>query len=221
MERIRHAKQSALDGILFLQGVFKKDCRKLEDMLQDKLMNVSASPPQDIKTYDKIPVSFTTVDKWIKSTNLTCWFCHRTFKNRPWFEPQSIEPVSEGEIGNILGPDEVKNSVNTKSHCIIIHGIFCTCNCVRAYINLHTKDLTEKLNKVAMLKYVYELFNGKSIPDIQPSPPPTDMVQYGGTLTTTAYQQKIDSLDAAYIEELEDNNFSAICIYMKTMGITG
>ena len=67
-----------------------------------------------------------------------------------------------------------------------------------------------------MLKFVYEIYNGKKIPDIQPSPSPMFMIQYGGDITEQEYQQKIDSLDLAYIRELEDNNFAAICqIYAK------
>lgn len=67
-----------------------------------------------------------------------------------------------------------------------------------------------------MLKYVYELFIGKTIPDIQPSPDPTIMVQYGGYLTELEYQQKINKLDIAYIHELDDNNFASICdIYLR------
>lgn len=220
MERLKYMKHPSTSGILFLQGVFKKDCKRIEDMFEDKLMTKNVIN-QETKIYDKIPVNFTNVNDWPKSTNLLCWYCSRSFKNRPWFEPQSIEPVSEVSNGKVLDCNEIKKLVNKKQISIGVRGVFCTCNCTRAYIDLHTRDISDKLNKIAMLKYVYEIFMGKSIPDIQPAPPPTEMQQYGGgTLTVLDYQQKIDSLDSSYQRELEDNNFASICnIYMKTLGI--
>ena len=216
MERLRYMKQPIM-GTLFLQGVFKKDCKRIEEMFQDKLM-VENIKPQETKVYDKIPVNFTTLNNWLKSTNLCCWYCNRTFKNRPWFEPQSIEPISETSNGVLLDYNELKKCINKKSLSIVVNGIFCTCNCVRAYIDLHTNELSDKLNKIAMLKYTYEIFMGKPIPDIQPSPPPTNMIQYGGSLTPLEYQQKIDNLDTAYQRELEDNNFVSICTnFIKTL----
>jgi len=216
MDRIRSVKRSSKRGVLFLEGVYKSDCRQMEDIFQDRLMpetNIST-----IKVYDKIPTVFTTVEEWPKSTNIQCWFCNRSFKSRPWFEPQSIEPNSVGNVGKMLTTDEVMNSVNTHNVKIVPKGIFCTCNCVRAYIDLHTKQLSSKHDKVSMLKYVYQLFNNKTIPDIQPSPEHTDMVQHGGYLTEAQYQKKIDSLDSAYVHELDDNNFANICdVYLTTM----
>lgn len=213
MDKIKN-KLLSNDGVLFLQGVFKKDCKRMEDMFREKII-VENTNDRETKLYDKIPVIFTSLNDWFKSTNLHCWFCSRTFKNRPWFEPQSIEPVSEISNGAILSNAELKKSVNIKKLSIVVHGIFCTCNCVRSYIELHTRDMSEKLNKIAMLKMVYYIFMGKNIPDIQPSPPPTEMIQYGGSLSPGEYQQKIDNLDSSYIRELEDNNFASLCAILN------
>ena len=208
MDRLKSIK-STIDGVLFLQGVFKTDCKRIEEMFQDKLMSENKAPVE-MTNYDKIPTYFTTLSEWTKTTNLACWYCNRTFKTRPWFEPQSIEPLNDSS--------EKKNDTSENAVIIAVHGVFCSCNCVRAYINLHTSSLSDRLNKIAMLKYVYEIFNGKSIPDIQPSPPPTEMLMYGGSLSSTQYQQKIDHLDVAYMKELEDNNFASICnIYINTI----
>ena len=62
--------------------------------------------------------------------------------------------------------------------------------------------MAEKLNKISMLLYLYEIFNNRQIPDIQPSPKPTEMIQYGGSLTSNDYQKKIESLDLTYLKEL-------------------
>jgi len=216
MDRIRLANKVTSHGVLFLQGVYKKDCKNMEDIFQDRLM--SEINTRQIKIYDKIPNIFTGLDSWPKRTNLKCWYCDRTFKNRPWFEPQSIEPRSIGNIGKIIPYSELLKSVNKKSVSIIPRGVFCTCNCVRAYINTYTKDISYKHDKVAMLLYVYEIFTSKKIPDIQASPEKVEMVQYGGNLSPIDYQNKINMLDEEYIQELEDNNFSNICnIYLHTM----
>jgi hypothetical protein len=219
MDRLKLLKKNSIDNdVLFLQGVYKSDCLKLDDMFHNKILVDSHTTQNDI-VYDKIPSMFTNLNLWPKHTNILCWRCNRTFKKRPWFEPQSIEPISDnstGVIGKILTDVELKKSINIKGFCISVVGMFCSCNCVQAYININSKDLTERLNKTEMLKFVYEIYNGKKIPDIQPSPSPMNMIQYGGELTDAEYQQKIDSLDSNYIRELEDNNFAAICqIYVK------
>ena len=202
-------------GILFLQGVFKRDIGKTEESYQEQLSHL------DMKVYDKIPVNFTTPERWLKSTNICCWYCSRTFKGRPWFEPQSIEPVCDVSSGGMLSKKELINSINKKSVSIVINGIFCSCNCVRAYIDLHTRDISERHNKIEMLKYIYEIFTGKKIPDIQPSPPPTEMIQYGGYITSQDYQQKIEQLDGSYQKELDDNNFASICNMFKKQQSAG
>lgn len=208
MNRIRNAKKLTVDGVLFLAGVYKKDCKKIEDFFTDRLLGDGRV---ETKQYDRIPVTFTTLDLHPKNTNLTCWNCCRTFKDRPWFEPQSIDPVSKGTVGSIIPAESLNKSKATRGYCISIKGNFCSPNCVRRYINVYTRDMSERLNKIAMLKFVYEIFMGQRISDIQPAPPHTDMVQYGGHLTSQEYQKKLDELDINYQKELSDSSFASIC----------
>jgi len=205
MEKFKSIKTRILDGVLFLQGVFKKDYRKIEDIFQDRLMGDITN---ETKIYDKLPVIFTSLQTWPKSTNLKCWNCSLGFKTRPWFEPQSIEPISEGTIGNL--PCQTTTSIK-KSISVPTKGCFCSANCVAAYISLHTKSLSEQHNKMSMLKYIYEIFTGKLPTYIHPSPSPTELIQYGGDITESEYRQKIEALDVTYKRELEENNFSNIC----------
>jgi len=73
-----------------------------------------------------------------------------------------------------------------------------------SHINLYSKDISEKLNKIMMLKVVYEIFNnGKTISDIKISPAHTEMIQYGGTYTEQEYQKKIEQLDHSYKYDIE------------------
>jgi hypothetical protein len=223
MDRLRLSNKNINDNsVLFLAGVYKSDFQKFDDMIQDKIL--SENPiSQNIISYDKIPTLFTTLNNWPKSTNILCWRCNRSFKKRPWFEPQSIEPISDnttGNVGKMLNEIDLKKSINIKGVCITTLGVFCSCNCVQAYINIYSRDIIDKINKTEMLRFVYEIFTGKKIPDIQPSPSPMIMIHFGGDKTEQEYQQIIESLDMAYIRELEDNNFAAICqVYARKLKI--
>jgi len=214
MEQIKLVKKTISKKTLFLKDVFKTDCNRIEDIFQNRLMH---RVDHEKKIYDTIPKIFTTLDKWPMTSNLLCWFCNRAFKTRPWFEPQSIEPYfNNTTAGKFLNSAEMKKAINTKNVIITCQGVFCSCNCVCAYINLHTHNLAEKYNKIAMLKYVYEIFTGISIAEIKPSPKHTEMIQYGGCLTPSEYQCKIDQLEYETNTPQHSYKFSEACsIYMK------
>lgn len=219
MNRLQLSKKNVFKtGILFLQGVFKRDCKTIEDQFTDALLTDVESDLNG-NSYDKIPVRFTTIKNWPDSTNLLCWYCNQSFKGRPWFEPKSIEPVSNGQVGVLLSSDKVKKSKNTHGFSIITNGIFCSCNCVRSYINLHSADESQKNDRIAMLRgIVYEAFTESTISDIVPSPPYTEMVQYGGELSRCEYRKKVSNLNKKYLAELSDNKYANICnIYMEKL----
>lgn len=210
MENIRSIKQrSDNKGILFLAGVYKKDCKRLEDIFQDRLLYTNQET-KSYQKYDSIPVNFTTLEEWPEKTNLLCWYCTRNIENRPWFEPQSIEPRSIGSVGKLLNKSQLLQSIHEHGVVISVKGIFCSCNCVRAYIDLHTSNIGERYNKIAMLKYVYEIFMNRSISDIRPSPKHTSLVQYGGSLTSSDYQKKINKLDNSSEQDINENRFNEL-----------
>jgi hypothetical protein len=206
MNKLKVAKRQTLDGILFLAGVYKKDCKKIEDFFHERLLYDNTA---DSKMYDKIPMTFSSMENWPQSTNLTCWLCNRTFKNRPWFEPQSIESVNKGDVGIMISSADIKKTKVENSYCIHTKGNFCSANCVMRYIIIYSKDLSDKLNKIAMLKILYEIFTGRKLSDIIPSPLPIEMVQYGGSISQQAYQKKIEDLNI--YNSVNDDGFSANC----------
>ena len=69
MDKIKN-KLLSNDGVLFLQGVFKKDCKRMEDMFREKII-VENTNDRETKLYDKIPVIFTSLNDWFKSTPVT------------------------------------------------------------------------------------------------------------------------------------------------------
>ena len=188
MEKIRIVKKQAIDGILFLPGVFKKDC-KIEDFFVNKLLINNAF---EQSKYNKLVVTFTNIENYPTSTNLLCWSCTRSFKTRPYFEPQQISQTVAS-----------KTTISAK-------GNFCSPNCVIRYIQVYTKDMSERKNKIEMLKIVCELFTGKKPLEIMAAPPHTDMVQYGGNLSLYEYQKELEKLDIDLMHKKEENAMNSI-----------
>lgn len=192
---------------LFLQGVYKTDCERMEDIFQNRLI-ANNNEPEKIEIYDKIPPHFYDTTSWKKSTNIPCWWCTRKFKTIPWFIPTSIEPNSKGDVGVMITSNNIRNTKNEKGVIIGVEGNTCCANCSRAWIDKNVHEIGERQNKIAMLHYLYELINGKKIPDIQPSPNPhTQLSKFGkGNLSESEYQKIIDRLDSDFARELENYN---------------
>ena len=165
--------------VLFLPGVFKKDCRRVEEIFIDRFNDTP-----DYDKYDKIPTHFTTIEAHPTHTNLKCWSCCMNFKTRPWFEPMGWS----------------KNS-------IAIRGNFCGPCCVVAHIKLHTSSLAAQHNKINMLKYVYEIFTGNRVITIKPAIPHTCMLEYGGDTTPEAYIKLLEQIETAHMVEHDAANF--------------
>jgi hypothetical protein len=182
MNKIKSAKKQSIDGVLFLPGVYKRDCKKIDDIFADRLLNDNT----EYQRYDKIPISFTDLESHPKTTNLACWNCTRLFKGRPYFEPQAISPSGYKKI------------------TITTNGVFCSPQCVRRYINVYTKDLSERNNKISMLKIVCEIFTGYKFDEIYPAPAHTELIQYGGTLSSYDFQKKLHKLSNQFDKNYTD-----------------
>lgn len=165
-------------NIMFLSGCFLQDCNTIEDMFDERLVNQSSNENMyniEKIVYGCIPKTFETVDKWLEKTNIKCWSCDCVFYSRPVTSPYTLHK----EDNNIKMDTE---------------GIFCSWSCASYYINLHFKG-TEKWERHEFLKKLYNIFTGKTIDYIEPSPPKTIMVQYGGKKTQKEYMDIIKSLN--------------------------
>ena len=170
--------------VLFLPGVFKKDCRKVEEIFTDRFLDAP-----DYDKYDKIPSHFTSIETHPTHTNLKCWSCCMNFKTRPWFEPLSLSKNSMAIRGNFCGP------------C-----------CVVLYIKLHTLNISAQHDKLNMLKYVYEVFTGNRVITIKPAIPHTCLLEYGGDMTVEAYIKTLEQIETTYMIDNEAVNLSKINI---------
>ena len=157
--------------VLFLPGVFKKNCRKVEEIFTDRFLDAP-----DYDKYDKIPQQFTTIEAHPTHTNLKCWSCCRNFKTRPWFEPVSLSKNSMAIRGNFCGPC-----------CVVLH------------IKLYTTNVAAQHDKLNMLKYVYEIFTGNRVITIRPALPHTCQLEYGGDMTPEAYLKALEQIETTYM----------------------
>jgi hypothetical protein len=189
---------------LFLRGIYKKDYKKIEEIFHERLCNEIQQ--KNIKMYDKIPQYFTNINKWIKQTNISCWYCYNQIKSIPKFIPKTIETKNF-------------NSEEEKIYNISVEGLFCSFNCAQAYIDeCYSKDIYDHINKTNMLLFLYYLFNNKIISYIKPALSKFKMTQFGGNLTQQEYENEILQMDSNQQKEIEDINFSILCeSYIKNI----
>lgn len=169
-------KEYKISKILFIKGVFIKDCMPIDEIFEQQIMEqLNNETPIDV--YKKLPTNFTGTDTWIKNTNLKCWYCDLNFDNQPVFIPKLIEPAST-PIG----------------YNISTHGCFCSFCCAMAYNNLYNTKLCNNLHVRDMLLFLYKIFNGNSVKEIFQSPSKYEMAHYGGPTDVIVYRNKIHSL---------------------------
>ena len=185
-------------NILFLRGCFLGDCNSIEDMFDEQLVNQSMTECEIYEMsntiYDEIPKTFTTKEEWTKKTNLKCWSCDCNFHNVPVFIPNSLERSES--VDNTYGNMDVL-------------GNFCSWNCAAQFINLYYTG-TEKWEKHELLKLLYKNFTGSTIDEIVPSPPKTQMKQYGGKKTQKEYRDMLITLNDSYITSIRHNSIDHI-----------
>jgi hypothetical protein len=215
MNRIKNAKKQSIDGVLFLQGVFKTDCDRIEDFFHERLLHGNDKPK---KIYDKLPMVFTGLSSWPTYTNLLCWSCTLSFHNRPWFEPQSINPVSTGAVGNYIDSGKLdKSGIIKNKYNINVKGCFCSQNCVMRHIITYSKSMSERLDKKLMLLFLYEIFTGVKITNIEPAPMFNELVQYGGDKTDVEFRKKIEDLNNVQLRQENELFISSCKTYLNTL----
>ncbi len=132
---------------------------------------------EDTKEYVKPPDKFTTLTEWATETNIKCWFCRLSFKGRPKFIPHNIEA------------DHPQITENTK-YKIITEGVFCSWNCVVAYIKSQTQYQKNREKIIDMVYFTFSIFEGKQPKHIEQSPQPEKYLrEYGGRYEPYEYKK--------------------------------
>jgi len=170
-------------NILFLKGVKLSDLKTFDMMflskIQENLSNYNVEKPAQLASaeYSALPKSFININKWIKSTNLHCFYCDRQYKTCP-------VPIPSGET--------VFRS--NREFEINIQGLCCNFPCVVAYLISSCQKKSDYDIKLNLLLDLYLLFTGTAIKIIKPSPSKYIMKKYIGNdrgITEDEYGDKI------------------------------
>ena len=166
-----------ISKLLFIKGVYIKDCIKIDDIFEQQLLD-RISDDKPIIVYNKIPSNFTDMKSWIQTINIKCWHCDLKFLGIPVFIPKIIEP-----------------STTHKSYNIATFGCFCSFPCAMAYNNIYNHKICKNISVKEMLLLLYKIFHGVSIKEIFPAPPKYEMIHYGGKVDPMDYKTKIEDLE--------------------------
>lgn len=164
------------------------------DDLFDERINESIQEQNDTTIiYDEMPKTFTTLDNYVKSCNLLCWYCDRSFTKRPIFISPTIHEVNDGQI-------EYE-----------VFGNFCSFNCAISYIDCyHTGYIKDKLKD--RLHNICTIFTGHPGVVISPAIPKTVMKQYGGNKTIEEYAKLMNDINpekVTYKQIVQERNRKA------------
>jgi hypothetical protein len=165
--------------ILFIKGVFLKDCIPSDDIFEKQMIEQLQYNTAYIEVYNKIPLIFTSMETWVKKTNLSCWHCCLEFDSIPVFIPKIIDSSAFDKFN------------------ISTYGCFCSFNCAMAYNNIYNKKICDNIHVKNMLLFLYKIYTKKSVKEILPSPSKYQMNHYGGNLEKIQYKKKIIKIKEA------------------------
>ena len=169
-------KEYKIPKILFIKGVFIKDCILIDDIFEKQIIE-QLNIENPIISYNNFPSIFTNLETWIKKTNIKCWYCDLNFNNMPVFIPKIIE-----------------NTGLNADYKIITSGCFCSFCCAMSYNNLYFPKICDNINNKDMIKFLYKIFNNTKIKEILPSPSKYIMNQYGGDVDSFIYRNKLNEI---------------------------
>ncbi len=176
-------KEYKVPKILFVKGVFLKDCMPIDDIFEQKLMD-QLDLEDSVIPHKPLPSIFNSMEAWPRTTNLRCWHCDLAFNNTPVFIPKGIDVLS-------------KDTYN-----ISTYGCFCSFNCAIAFNNLYNTKICDNINVRDMLMFLYKIFKETAVKEILPSPSRYIMRHYGGSVDMAGDQLKINELQGR-MKELE------------------
>ena len=122
----------------------------------------------NIKKKQSIPQSFDNLSTWIESTSIVCWYCTLPIEGVPVPMP----------ISRSMGKYDTE-------------GLFCTFNCVCAYVMEHNKSKAEINVIKTLMQELYQIFYNKTIEFITPSPSKTKLEKFGGHMSDAEYKKQM------------------------------
>ena len=164
--------------ILRLTGVRISDYVPVEDIADERLLELEPTSETDVCTYDAIPPTFTTIDRWPATTNLRCWQCDERFDTPPCFVPTHVREVTR--------PGAPDSQIEFG-----VHGNMCSFVCAELWISTqYAGDAERQWRARDNLAIVYFMFTGRRTACIRPAPNKTEMREYGGVLSADEFRAK-------------------------------
>lgn len=226
---------SARPKILFLPGVFIRDCPRPEDESSEEIieldddldsiatdvtaleMTVKTRP--SIKKYDLIPMQFTGRDSWPKSTNLLCWYCSRSFDEFPWTVPISCSRnliADDSDVTDVSDASLLESFGTFKEALVMdVHGNFCSCSCALTYIKrILDPTIINRHESERLLLMFAEIITIKKMTHIALADPPTLMQKYcgpGGKTEETYIEENLQKT-TKYINAIEKSVQSNVVV---------
>lgn len=95
-----------------------------------------------------IPITFSSISTWPKSTTLSCWNCSLKFGSIPLFIPNGTKRTS----------DDPEQGIQN----LFVRGNFCSFGCALNYLKeVDDPEIKDKRESKILLYYLYEKFTGK------------------------------------------------------------
>lgn len=167
-----------IQKLLFLKGVFIKDCIPSDDIFERHIID-RLNITEPMIEYKSIPTIFNGLSTWLKKTNVKCWNCCLNFDNQPVFIPKIIEHFG----------------VHT-DYNISVYGCFCSFCCSSSYTDIYHPKICDNIKLKEMNKFLYKIFNNKNTFEILNAPSKYIMTHYGGTVSINGYKTMISDLEA-------------------------
>lgn len=223
--------------ILFLPGVFLKDCPSPEEDTSEEIVELSSEDELDsiatditqietftikktvIRQYDVIPTQFTSKEKWPKLSNLLCWYCDCSFVGMPWpvIIGCSKTLVSDDTDVTDISDASLLNAQSSFNEILIMdtHGNFCQPGCSMAYIDTVTDPaIINKHECKRLTMSLIEIFVGGHINYIPSSDPKTNMQKYCGPYgkTDDQYQNDNNQKTNRFTSAVEKSSLSSVTV---------
>ena len=167
--------------VLVLPGV-KHDpaCEDpVADLLEKEIREGLDDDPPDAEppvVMQRNPSVFRSVEEWPSKSGFGCWSCTLEFDGPPRFIPDSFA-VEDDEQYNIQ-----------------VLGNFCTFSCAARYIeDRFSREM--RGNALKNLSFLRKIVTGNANHKVAPSPPHTEMVQFGGALSVEEFREKVRALN--------------------------
>lgn len=214
----RFTEGSEHDQLLESEGsrLVSDDSANLKTNIDDIIM--SSEPGYSISFYDEKKIEcmtqvtmFDYVNKQIfpSKTNVKCFWCRYNFNTNPigcpikfvnsFIEKQYTsnitkdeyymkENITESKIVKIKDSDIPIKINYTKRNYFLVDGIFCSFNCIEAFINENNHNVIYR-ESAFLLRSLYKTIYGESPPMITPAPHWRLLKDYGGTMSIQDFRE--------------------------------